>query len=339
MSSKKIIAVVGATGNQGSSVAHTFLQFPSTWTVRALTRNPSSANAQALAQKGCEVVRADLEDPESLKAAFAGVHAIFLNTDFWLPYAKATSSGKYSREEASKVAFDTEVMHATNAANAAAVAAKDTLERLVYSALGPMKKASGGKYPHCGHWDAKAAAADYIEKEVPALHGKVSFIYPTVYSTNSFLYPKRYPHLGGDEGKYTLLLPAPVTTRFQVFRERDITGPFVRCLIEDEEPGLKLMAYECEVDMNQAVEEWQAVTGKTASFVETTEAEMHESTGLPFEVLDGPSFLGEFDYMAGVEGKVVHPSDLKNPVAGKSYREILQGRRMEDLLDDKVPEM
>lgn len=339
MSSKKIIAVVGATGNQGSSVVHAFLQLPSTWTVRALTRNPSSANAQALAQKGCEVVKADLEDPNSLAAAFEGVHAVFLNTDFWQPYAKAMGSGQYSREEASKMAFDTEVMHATNAANAAAVAAKDTLERFVYSALGPMKKASGGKYPHCGHWDAKAAAADYIEKEVPGLREKISFFYPTVYSTNSFLLPQQYPHLGGKDGQYTLLLPAPITTHFQILRERDSTGPFVRCLIEDEEPGLKLLAYDCEVDISQAIEDWQAVTGKSASFVENTEAEMHESTGLPYEVLDGPAFLAEYDFMAGVEGKVVKPADLKKPVPGTSYKEILESRKMDDLIGNKHPEL
>lgn len=45
---KNIIAIVGATGKQGGSVARTFLSedlFPN-WTVRCLTRDPSSEAAR-----------------------------------------------------------------------------------------------------------------------------------------------------------------------------------------------------------------------------------------------------------------------------------------------------
>lgn len=56
---KKIIAVIGATGAQGGSVANIFLDdeaLKSEWTVRAVTRDPSSEKAKALASKGAEVV-------------------------------------------------------------------------------------------------------------------------------------------------------------------------------------------------------------------------------------------------------------------------------------------
>lgn len=330
----KIIAVVGATGNQGSSVVETFLQSPS-WTVRAITRDPPSPAAQALASKGCEVVRADLEDPESLEEAFRGAHAIFLNTDFWIPYIKAISSGAYSREEASKVAFDTEVRHAKNATDVAVRVGGDTLERFVYSALGPMKDASGGKYPHCQHWNTKAVAADYIEAALP---DKASFIYPGAYSTNSFLVPQKYPHLQAKGlPEYTLLVPGPATTRFPVIREAQSMGPFVRALVEEEEPGLKLLAYDCDVAFSQALEDWKAVTGKDARFLQVSEEEMHRDTGLPYEVLDGPAFLAEYDFMAGVKGKVIRPHELKNKVPVKTYREILVARSMKDLLESAHP--
>lgn len=332
--SPKIIAVVGATGNQGSSVVNTFLQTPN-WTVRALTRNTSSPAAQALASKGCEVVRADLEDPASLEDAFRGVHAIFLNTDFWIPYIKAVHSGSYSREEASRVAFDTEVRHAKNATDAAVRVASDTLERLVYSALGPMKDASGGKFPHCQHWNTKALAADYIEAALP---GKASFIYPGAYSTNAFLLPQKYPHLQA-EGvpEYTLLVPGPDTTRFPIIREAESMGPFVRPLIEEEDPGVKLLAYDCDVPFSQALEDWKAVTGKDVRFLQVTEEEMHRDTGLPYEVLDGPAFLAEYDFMAGVKGRVIRPEDLKSRVPVKTYREILEARPLKDLLESVHP--
>src|SRR5688572_28536137 len=77
MSEKKIIAIVGATGTQGGSVAKAFLAHPSEWTVRGLTRNPTSPSALALADQGAELVTASLDDPDSLKKAFEGAHVVF----------------------------------------------------------------------------------------------------------------------------------------------------------------------------------------------------------------------------------------------------------------------
>ena len=42
------------------------------FTARAITRNPDSDKAKALAELGAEVVAADLDDQASLEAAFAG---------------------------------------------------------------------------------------------------------------------------------------------------------------------------------------------------------------------------------------------------------------------------
>ncbi len=74
---KKIIAVVGATGQQGGAVVRA-LQASGQFKVRALTRNP--AKSPNLAD---EVVAADLNSPETLRAAFAGAHGVFLVTNAW----------------------------------------------------------------------------------------------------------------------------------------------------------------------------------------------------------------------------------------------------------------
>jgi len=76
---KKVIAVVGATGHQGGAVAHT-LQASGQFKVRALTRNPDKHP-----QLADEVVLADLNRPETLKAAFAGAYGVFLVTNAWEP--------------------------------------------------------------------------------------------------------------------------------------------------------------------------------------------------------------------------------------------------------------
>src|ERR1700719_551817 len=76
---KKLIAVVGATGHQGGSVVGA-LQASGQFKVRALTRDPSKHHNLAE-----EVVLADLDRPETLKAAFAGAHGVFLVTNVWEP--------------------------------------------------------------------------------------------------------------------------------------------------------------------------------------------------------------------------------------------------------------
>jgi uncharacterized protein YbjT (DUF2867 family) len=84
MAERKIIAVVGATGSQGGGLVRAILDDPgSGFAARALTRDASSEKARALAKKGAEVVSADVDDPESLKKAFAGAHGAFCVTFFW----------------------------------------------------------------------------------------------------------------------------------------------------------------------------------------------------------------------------------------------------------------
>lgn len=331
MSPSNVIAIVGATGTQGRTVAQAFFSLPD-WQVRALSRDPSSASAKALAAQGAEVVQADLADPESLSRAFEGATDIFVNTDFWAPYVAAMAAGK-SREQATPRGFDTELLHAKNAADAAAKI--PTLHRIVYSALGPMKAASKGKFSNSAHWDSKAAAADYIEKQRPELKGKVSFIYPGAYHTNPFSLPQRLPHLGEDE--WAILLPCPITTQIPIIDMTTTFGALVRALIVDENAGVKLFAYDCNITRSEVIEKWEKFTGKKTRFVQETMESMHKITGLPYEVLDGPAFLGEFHYMAGVEGKVIEPKDLKNPIETKTFEQILEQRGMAEVLGNKYP--
>src|ERR1700758_5087249 len=73
---ERVIAVIGATGQQGGAVVRA-LQASGQFKVRALSRNPDKHRDLA-----DEVVEADLNRPETLKAAFAGAHGVFLVTDF-----------------------------------------------------------------------------------------------------------------------------------------------------------------------------------------------------------------------------------------------------------------
>ncbi len=84
MSEAKVIAVVGSTGAQGGGLVRSILAHPkSGFVARAITRQPSSDAAKALADQGVEVVQADLDDEQSLARAFAGAHGAFCVTNFW----------------------------------------------------------------------------------------------------------------------------------------------------------------------------------------------------------------------------------------------------------------
>ncbi len=84
MADRKVIAVVGATGAQGSGLVRAILNDPDGgFAVRALTRDASSEKARALAALGADVVDADVDDVESLKRAFAGAYGAFCVTFFW----------------------------------------------------------------------------------------------------------------------------------------------------------------------------------------------------------------------------------------------------------------
>jgi len=80
--SKKIIAVIGATGAQGGGLVRAILK-RGDFAARAITRNASGDKANELKKLGAEVVAADMDDVASLEKAFTGAHGAFMVTAFW----------------------------------------------------------------------------------------------------------------------------------------------------------------------------------------------------------------------------------------------------------------
>jgi uncharacterized protein YbjT (DUF2867 family) len=72
----KIIAVTGISGNQGGSVAPTFINTPG-WVVRGITRHTDSATSKSWSAKGVDMVKVDLDKPNEVIEAFRGAHTIF----------------------------------------------------------------------------------------------------------------------------------------------------------------------------------------------------------------------------------------------------------------------
>jgi uncharacterized protein YbjT (DUF2867 family) len=88
MADRKTIAVVGATGAQGGGLVRAILDDPNGgFGVRAITRNPDSEAARALARAGAEVVAADVDDETSLARALAGAHGAYFVTFYWAHFS------------------------------------------------------------------------------------------------------------------------------------------------------------------------------------------------------------------------------------------------------------
>jgi len=104
MSDKTAILVTGATGKQGGACITALLDSPqaSSLEIRFLTRNPSSASASKLTNRGAKAYKADLLNPASISTALQGVQLAFLVTDNMQGVDKEEQMGKTFIDEANK---------------------------------------------------------------------------------------------------------------------------------------------------------------------------------------------------------------------------------------------
>jgi uncharacterized protein YbjT (DUF2867 family) len=132
----KIIAITGATGQQGGAVARKLLA--DGWKVRALTRDPNKPAARALAQAGAELFPGDMDSRSDLDAAFQGAYGVFSVQNFWLP----------------NVGYEGEIRQGRDVADAARAAG---IQHLVYSSVGSAHRGMGQK-----HFESKWIIEQYI---------------------------------------------------------------------------------------------------------------------------------------------------------------------------------
>lgn len=147
----KLIVVAGATGNQGGAVVDALLERPG-WRVRALTRDPGSAAAQALAARGVDVVKADLADARQLRPVLAGAYGVF------------------SVQNSRTAGLDGEVRQGTTLAD---VAKEAGVAHFVYSSVGGVDRVRG-----IPHFDTKWE----IERHIQRIGLPYTFLRPTTFT-------------------------------------------------------------------------------------------------------------------------------------------------------------
>jgi uncharacterized protein YbjT (DUF2867 family) len=150
----KIIAVTGATGQQGGAVARKLLT--EGWKVRALTRDINKPAAQELKSLGAELVAGDMDNRAELDAAFKGVYGVFSVQNFWLP----------------NVGFENEIKQGKIVADAAKAAG---VEHLVYSSVGSAHRGMGQK-----HFESKWI----IEQHIHTLDVSYTILRPVFFMDN-----------------------------------------------------------------------------------------------------------------------------------------------------------
>src|SRR5437899_5895723 len=128
MTSDRTILITGVTGHQGGAVAQVLQS--TGFSLRGLTRTPDSEGAAALARRGVDVVKGDLDDEATLRRALAGAWGVF--------GVQSAQEAGVQREEA-------------QGKRLATVARESGVEHYVYTSVGSADKRTG--IPHFdGKW-------------------------------------------------------------------------------------------------------------------------------------------------------------------------------------------
>ncbi|AEA25408.1 NmrA family NAD(P)-binding protein [Pseudonocardia benzenivorans] len=173
----EFVLVTGATGQQGGAVARALVAAGTP--VHALVRDPDSPRARALTDLGVELVRGDLDEPESLKPALDGARGLFSiqNPDF------------------TDLAGDTEIVRAR--ALAAAAAAADVPQIVHTSASGATRLIDEERWgPFVRHaFRVKALTEDALREAGAA---STTILRPSAFLEN-FLAPSYFYAPGSSE--------------------------------------------------------------------------------------------------------------------------------------------
>ncbi|KAI1147282.1 hypothetical protein F4825DRAFT_455642 [Nemania diffusa] len=262
----KLVTVVGATGNQGRAVIEALASDPN-YTLRGLTRNLEGRGAQELKSQGVEVVAASLDDPASLKAAFAGSYAVYgvtgindLLADHDLPAVEKI-----------------EETWGKNIAQAAAETAG--LQHLIWSTLPHASEISNGRY-HLSNHVGKNKVDDYIRAN-PELAAKTTFLFIGQYHSNySYSAVSLYPIPSANAYVHFASHP-PDTPIYWIGNVTRNLRPFIKPILEqpDKTKGNVVFAYADVHTSEDSLQIWAKTKGVRAFHVPVSVELVHALWG------------------------------------------------------------
>ncbi|KAJ7785222.1 NAD(P)-binding protein [Mycena maculata] len=246
--SAPLVAVVGATGNQGGSVIKALAESDKPYRIRAFTRDAAKPAAQALAKLGVDIVVVSfvVENKDEVYKAFVGADFAFLVTNFWehLNVEKETEEGKLL----------------VDAAKAGGVS------RIVWSGLPSIIKTSAGKYTHVYHFEGKAVVTEYGRQSgVPFVDVQAGW-----YGTNFLNTPGMI--MKHEDGSFVILWPIQPTTLVPFIDAVRDYGLFVRYALELPvfPDGSELVAHGENISITDLASQLSQGTGKNIVFKQIT---------------------------------------------------------------------
>jgi uncharacterized protein YbjT (DUF2867 family) len=190
MTQKLTVVVTGSTGKQGGAVARGLLERGHQ--VRAVTRDPSSNQAKALANAGATLVTASLEDTAAITKALEGATSLFAMTT---PFGGGTAVE-------------------TKQGIVAADAAKAAGAHLVFTSVNSADRQTG-----VPHFDSKYA----VEQHIAKIGVRATILGPAFFMDNLYFGKEQLA-----KGIYAVALPA--TTKLAQIAVADIGAVAVRVL-------------------------------------------------------------------------------------------------------------
>ncbi|KAK7419787.1 hypothetical protein QQX98_003159 [Neonectria punicea] len=254
----KVICVIGATGNQGGSVARRFRK----------------AGFSKLAIEGIEVVKVDLDNVDSLISVFHGANVIFSVTNYWEPFFRPDYRQKTEELGIScrKLASDAEYQQGKNVADAAA-ATVDANGFLV-STLSHAGKCSQGAFTELYHFDAKVDIFPiYVQDKYPELASKMSCVQTGFFFT-SFNTSCPTHTSASFQMAFTASPDKPVPHLVPV----GDMGNFVYAVYQMP-AGKEYMAEGTTCSWSGWIKTWGSVTGLPVSYRQVSAEEMIDMTG------------------------------------------------------------
>jgi uncharacterized protein YbjT (DUF2867 family) len=226
MKQKLTVVVTGSTGKQGGAVARGLLERGHK--VRAITRDPNSSHAKALAHAGATLVVASLDDSAAIKKALEGATSLF---------AMTMPSGGTEAETRQGIA-------AADAAKAAGV-------HLVFTSVGSADRQTG-----VPHFDSKYE----VEKHIAKISVRATILAPVSFMENLYFIKEQLA-----KGIYAAALP-PTRELAQV-AVTDIGAVAVRVLEDAGRfTGKRFDLAGDELTGNDAMSILSRITGRPFSY-------------------------------------------------------------------------
>jgi uncharacterized protein YbjT (DUF2867 family) len=288
----KILAVFGATGQQGSSVVDYVLndsELSQQYKIRAITRDINSESAKRLKEK-VEVVHGDMLNRASLSTALAGVHTVFAMT---APFLSP----------------DIEYNIVKTIAD---IAVEKDAEYIIFSTLPSVHELSGGKYTKVTPFDTKAKAEQYI-RGLPIRSAFCSLgSFMENFQSQTFLAPRK-----ADDGTWVVALHVALNIQWPLMNAVRDTGKFVGAILAKpvEYDGKTLCAATKFYSLEEMIAIMSKATGKTIVYKRISQEEFRRNLAVP-EVLadmfvEMLAFLEEAGYF-GPDGEELVAWAAKN---------------------------